>query len=595
MADAVDPFKGVGPRTFRKARVKSNPTPDEDPEWVDIHDVPTEMATKYIPVTAEYVTDNTAVSLEVMDPMWMARAGEPAWPEWVRSFRDTQLDACDEIIRAFDSGARVVFLDAPTGSGKTLLAEMVRRRLATTGVYVCSSKSLQDQFLTDYPYARVLKGRANYPTEVGLGANCGDCTGAACRWCHSKDSCPYGVAKVAALRAPVAVLNTAYFLAETNVDKSSFSGAELVVVDEADTLEASLMGAVEIRFTARVLDGLGLRTPVKGARAKTVRRWLADDVLPAVRVQIRLTTGADVDTIRAKKRLVNMLSRARLVVAEMDAAGVEDEVDGGAWGTWVRDYDDRHTGDFIMKPVRVDGMGDRRVWRHAARWLCMSATIISAEEQADSLGLDQAGVAWDVVKVPMAFPVENRLVKYRPVAPMVYKSMKDSVPMVAARLGELLTEHAADNVLVHTVSYGLTKWLVRELRRHARVGQFHSYGSAGERDRALADFKREGGVMFAPSLDRGIDLPGDLCRVQVVAKMPYQSLADRQISERMKMPGGQLWYGVQTARSLVQMTGRAVRSDEDHAVSYILDSQFEMWWGNVGRRVMPGWWTEALR
>ena len=36
----------------------------------------------------------------------------------------------------------------------------------------------------------------------------------------------------------------------------------------------------------------------------------------------------------------------------------------------------------------------------------------------------------------------------------------------------------------------------------------------------------EGAVIVAPSMDRGVDLPGDACRVCIVAKMPYMALAD---------------------------------------------------------------------
>ena len=54
-------------------------------------------------------------------------------------------------------------LDGPTGSGKTLVAEAVRQELDSTGVYACTTKSLQAQFKASFPYAKVVMGRANYP------------------------------------------------------------------------------------------------------------------------------------------------------------------------------------------------------------------------------------------------------------------------------------------------------------------------------------------------------------------------------------------------------------------------------------------------
>jgi superfamily II DNA or RNA helicase len=73
-------------------------------------------------------------------------------PEWFRDLRDHQEEALERISIAFeDDEADVVFLDAPTGSGKTLIGEMARRRLGVSGLYVCSDKALQTQFMTGLP------------------------------------------------------------------------------------------------------------------------------------------------------------------------------------------------------------------------------------------------------------------------------------------------------------------------------------------------------------------------------------------------------------------------------------------------------------
>ncbi|WP_206688127.1 hypothetical protein, partial [Streptococcus pseudopneumoniae] len=67
-------------------------------------------------------------------------------------------------------------------------------------------------------YARVLKGRSNYPTAtMPYPEYTGDdCTGRGCRFCPERAECPYNIAKVQALTASVSVLNTSYLLAEAN-------------------------------------------------------------------------------------------------------------------------------------------------------------------------------------------------------------------------------------------------------------------------------------------------------------------------------------------------------------------------------------------
>jgi Rad3-related DNA helicase len=103
---------------------------------------------------------------------------------------------------------------------------------------------------------------------------------------------------------------------------------------------------------------------------------------------------------------------------------------------------------------------------------------------------------------------------------------------------------------------------------------------------------RPGSILFAQSMDRGIDLPGEACRVQVIAKIPFPSLGDRRTAARLYLPGGQDWYTVQTVRSIVQMTGRGVRSADDWATTYIFDAQFRNLWKQ--RSLFPAYWREAV-
>lgn len=50
----------------------------------------------------------------------------------------------------------------------------------------------------------------------------------------------------------------------------------------------------------------------------------------------------------------------------------------------------------------------------------------------------------------------------------------------------------------------------------------------------------------------------------------------------------------ETARTVVQMTGRGVRGSEDWCVSYVLDRQFMRWWNGEGKRLLPRWWRDAM-
>src|ERR1700733_2118927 len=100
-------------------------------------------------------------------------------PPWADTIRPHQQAALSQILTQFAAGSKVVMLDAPTGSGKTLIGELTAQSLNVRALYLCSSLSLQSQFHRDFPRSVILKGRANYPTHDAPGTfpglNAGDC------------------------------------------------------------------------------------------------------------------------------------------------------------------------------------------------------------------------------------------------------------------------------------------------------------------------------------------------------------------------------------------------------------------------------------
>lgn len=541
-------------------------------------------------------------------------------PAWVKEFRDHQRVAVREILCAYEEGAECVVLDAPTGSGKTLVGETVRRLLSMqTTSYICSSKALQEQFKNDYPYAKVLKGRSNYATESYPerfggkdGLSCADCTkspGASdsCMWCDSTANCPYEQAKVSALRSELAVLNTSYFLSECN-GPGWFSRGGLVIADEADCLESELMSHVEVRVSERRLKQYGLGVPRYVTKEESWREWAEEAYEKVKSNPPQLRGGTDnITAIREAKRHTILVQKLR---------GLRDGLEDGGW-VYVGTRDAA-----AFKPITVDRLGQEKFWQHGDKFLLMSATVISADELLESLGWDDER-EWRLVKVPSTFDPANRRVVVWPAADMTYKKKDTEYPKMVAGVKEVLAKHPEDRVLVHSTSYELTRALeggltelgatappqnpddAPRVRQHSRTNSvdnlddpirptFTYADSAGKDQTLTAWLESPNGILIAPSFDRGIDLPGDSCRVQIICKVPYGNLRDKQISARRYTKGGSVWYNVQAIRTVIQMCGRAVRGEEDWAVTYILDGQFVSNLWASSRRLFPEWWKEGL-
>jgi hypothetical protein len=380
-----DPGNSPVRKRFRKKVVEELPT---DPQGPDVGDI------------QGGVPDLTS---GLLNP-----PGYPPLPAKFKVVYDHQWAAVEQAVREFDQGADVVYLDAPTGSGKTLIAELVRRymqtieggnahledrsarRLVTS--YVCSDKSLQAQFLHDFPYAKLIQGRANYPTQVGIfpTVHCGDCTmnpniqPPDCDWCPDVGRCSYTLAKTEALKSDLRVLNTAYLIAEAN-SAGKFSHNDLLVVDECDTLEHVLLGAVEYQITPARAKRLGIEIPVKGAHEPTILKWMEEELEPAIITRIKslreLLKGGEegVQLAREKRGLEELLDSTKGMIAT------------GLGENWVRDYsdDDEDKGDvgLVYKPVRIGPYGRSMVFRHGTKILCMSASIISSDVEAETTGV----------------------------------------------------------------------------------------------------------------------------------------------------------------------------------------------------------------
>ena len=120
---------------------------------------------------------------------------------------------------------------------------------------------------------------------------------------------------------------------------------------------------------------------------------------------------------------------------------------------------------------------------------------------------------------------------------------------------------------------------------------FHE--TADERSYILGKFKesKAPAMLVSPSMETGVDLPDDTCRVQFILKVPYLSLGDKQVKERLAIDRD--WYISSTINRLVQASGRIVRSEDDWGRTYILDECFADL-VRYYKEFFPFWFLESI-
>ncbi|MDA1272272.1 MAG: ATP-dependent DNA helicase [Chloroflexi bacterium] len=522
-------------------------------------------------------------------------------PSRFPAFRSQQIDALEGIL---STDKKVVVVQAPTGTGKTLIAAGLARMTGEQVVYVCTTKQLQDQVIADFStvahhlFGVELKGRNNYPTLL---YDFPDVTAESCERrrtdghcrlccdeqhgrgkdrtpCSAQESCPYEMAKAEAIAAPFPVLNLSMYLHISQYEEA-FLHVPWLVIDEADQVEGHLIGFMELHIREAIVSNLRLRTPED--IGVSLEDWLTGHVLPAVhgrleRNQARIGSAKELEHRRLTRdisALEGLAESIERVLASMSET---------KW-VWIPER-------WTLKPIGVSSFAPERLWKKADKVVFMSATISNRSQFCLDLGIPQNSVKF--IDLPSSFPVENRPVYFTPAASLNRQNEDTELPKVVAELDRILDLHPDVKVLVHAVSYGRVQRIFEMSRHQSRM---LVYTSATERDRTLETFKNSPKplVLIAPSMDRGVSLDDDLCRVIVVCKLPYPSLGDPAVKARLRAKRGAVWFALETARTLVQMTGRAVRHEKDWAECYILDAQFEAHWERWPH-LYPEWWSDAL-
>ncbi len=503
-------------------------------------------------------------------------------------YRAGQREALDAARAAFADGRRVVVVEAPTGSGKSAIAVALARE-ARSAYLLTGQKVLQDQYQRDFDDLALLKGRANYPCEVApTHAAAAPCL--AGRTFPECAACGYFRAKDRALAAPRALLNYAYFLHELNY-AGGFGRRELLVLDEAHNAEAMLMGFVQAQVSDAQLARAGLDLRLPGFPEHEALFEFAEDVRPRLLQRAReldadvtdgqLSFDLELDALRVRQWLDGAARRLGWLVDTRD--------DGVPWV--VEHRLDAHGASVTFKPVTVAPFAEELLFDHADRALLLSATVLDAATFLRGLGVPPEEAA--VVQVASTFPPERRPLLLRPVARLTRHYLERDLPRLSHEVAEILRDHDGEKGVVHAHSYRIAAAVLRALPADLRA-RVVTHFDAGGRDAALeAHLTRpEPTVLLSPSMTEGLDLNGDLARWQVICKLPYPYLGDPQVAARRAEEPG--WYEWRTCLTLVQAYGRAVRSEDDHAVTYLLDADAPGFLQRQAQR-LPPWFLEALR
>jgi len=134
------------------------------------------------------------------------------------------------------------------------------------------------------------------------------------------------------------------------------------------------------------------------------------------------------------------------------------------------------------------------------------------------------------------------------------------------------TKFSGQKGLIQTGSYAFAKQLYDDAPYNIKQRML-VYNGSHEKNTVIQIHQMSSDtILVGPTLNEGVDLPGDDCRFIIILKVPYPSLANKIVKEKIKL--FPLWYESSTSNQIIQGIGRGVRYNGDWCVSYILDACF---------------------
>ena len=246
-----------------------------------------------------------------------------------------------------------------------------------------------------------------------------------------------------------------------------------------------------------------------------------------------------------------------------------------------------------LKPLDISPYC-RRVFEKCSKVLIMSATILNPKAFCRSVGLIPDNEV-KFIQVKSDFPIENRPIYPLNIAYLNFNNLQLSEVKsnISKAIDNIMTIHRKDKGIIHTTSYEQLNFIKENIPQD-NARRLLVTDPEIQRDEVIQEHINsvKPTVLISPSLHTGLDLKGELSRFQIITKVPYPNKGDRWINAKRHVDED--WYYWQTALKLAQAYGRSIRSKEDWAKTYILDSAFG-YFLNKNRNVLPKWFIQAIR
>ena len=560
---------------------------------------------------AEYSREKTDILRYIDD--W---SGEVFGPTF--NYRPGQKEAICDIVYSWLHNVNDVILDAPTGTGKSIIALSVagilNRYYNKTGYILVSDLSLMEQYDRDlekyFPRWALLKGQQNYicnqnhlPFSSGVCQldNCKTYGEIAKKYPDCCGSCEYIQLRQRAIDAPILVCTYSFWLLQQNYVKRSvmnppFDDRDFVICDEAHKLQSIVQSHFSPKFGKEDSQKI---TTVFTAMSKMGGTDTSLDEILTLRNKI-FREAANEKILELLKEYCGKLYNLTITVEKIKKETLQIAGDAGKMSKedlnvlkacWflIKHYETFHEYTEIIESIGTYSLIKNDSDNETITFNCLDESYLmkkffhsNCEKKmymSATIG-DPEVFAHDVfitgekfyLKMPSVFDYTNSPIYFVKEYELSYKKKEQSLPCIISMIDYILTMYKDYRGIIQTGSYAFAK-AVKDGVSDDNKTRILLYEDSATKSDSLEVYKMsKNRVLVGPSLVEGLSFDDDLCRFQIIMKVPYPSLADKFVSAKMNYDNQ--WYSNTTAISILQGVGRGVRNMHDWCVTFILDGCF---------------------
>jgi Rad3-related DNA helicase len=559
------------------------------------------------------------------------------------NIRPNQKKVLDEIDQALKSGFKFIFLEAPTGFGKSAVAITLSRFLGSS--HLCTStKDLQNQYSRDFPYLYEVKGRNNFlcivKEDMGINESCeyGPClkdedydclyktrlsdyeiksegtiyenidiNKYALKKYHDKAKqhsqlvridwkpCTYYHQKWISMKSSHTIYNYKYFLSDLFFS-SGINKRKLLILDEAHTLESEISSFKNFILNKENINRFFPKLNFPENKPFDIETQI--DFCAKLKKQFSdyIDSAEGLIENSQSKRDVNISDRNLIdaISYEKNLSLFLEDMQHNK-DNWLVTNVTKSDRDNKITKIKIEPLDVSNyftdIFDKGTISLLMSATILSKDNLCNSIGLKNDKVKFIRVE-ESEFSIDHRPIYLMNVAWLNARTMNQSLPQISKVIDNLLSVHKKDKGIIHTTSYSQLQFIKNNISKENSSRLIESNPKVDRNEMILKHFQStKPTVLISPSMFLGVDLKDDLSRFQIIVKVPYPDLTDKKILVlKQRNPK---WYEWNTILRLVQAYGRSIRNSDDYANTYILDSNISYILKN-GKDMIPKWFSEAI-